>query len=128
MLTLLFITLLLNTNPSIGATSPYSIIVNQDSSEIIITEAPGNGNIPRTQNTVPIKAFLFDGYICVRFSSNLGLIDTIIEEITTGLITHTIIDSSELMTVIPFAYNQGSYTITFSLSSGDIYVGSFVIN
>ena len=75
-----------------------------------------------------MKKILFPIPIYLTFSSNLGYVNVSLEEAYSGLILQTVVDSSTLSAILPFSGDPGEYSITFSLSSGVEYEGSFVID
>ena len=104
-------------------------ISDGDPTDIIIVRGGGTiGDGPRGPVEIPIQGVVFGGSIYLTFSSNLGYVDVSLEEAYSGLILQTVVDSSTLSAILPFSGDPGEYSITFSLSSGVEYEGSFVIN
>ena len=106
--------------PSYATAEDYPII-------IVIGGGSVNGDGPRGPVEVPIQGVVFGGSIVLSFSSNLGQVEVSVSEAAEGLIMSTVVDSSTLSAILPFSGDPGEYSITFSLSTGDEYDGSFVI-
>ena len=121
MFTSLFLSLLLY------ASSPTFSHAQHHQTPTIIEIKDGLGNGPRSSASIPIRGMLLGGTIYLSFSSNLGEVEVSVSEAAEGLIMSTVVDSSTLSAILPFSGSPGEYSITFSLSSGDEYDGSFVI-
>lgn len=87
----------------------------------------GGGEIPRMPLIIPIRGIFWGNTIYLSFSEDLGDVDVTLEEYNDGLILHTVIDTSSPTAIINFSGDSGDYVITFTLSSGDEYVGLFTI-
>lgn len=86
-----------------------------------------NGGIPRLPSIVPISGFVEDGVIHLNFSGDLGNVSVVIEHSDFGIILQTIVDGSNPDAIIPFTETPGEYTIYFTTSGGNSYIGWFSI-
>jgi hypothetical protein len=118
--TLLSLVLLLSAAPAPYGpeTTRLETVSRQSPTEIPITEVGQNGNGPRQQTTIPIRASYFGGTVFVSFLQNLGDVEITIEEQTCGVIIQTVIDSSTLSAAIPLCLSTGNFCIILSLASG----------
>ncbi len=96
-------------------------------SVIIITPGNNLGTPVPNRSSVPIGGSVSEGIIYLSFSDNLGVIAVELSESVNGLILQTVVDSSYLSAAIPFVGAPGEYYITFTLTSGAEYIGTFVI-
>ena len=95
--------------------------------EVVIKGDPNIGNGPRSPMIVPVQAVVYESSIVLTFTDNLGNVEVSVEEAFGGLLLHTFVNSSTLGAVLPFSGGTGEYSITFTLPSGVVYNGSFVI-
>lgn len=86
-----------------------------------------NGGIPRLPSIVPISGFVEDGVIHLNFSGDLGNVSVVIEHSDFGIILQTVVDGSDPEAIIPFLEYPGDYTIYFTTSDGNSYIGRFSI-
>ncbi len=86
------------------------------------------GGVPRMPSLTPIQGVVLGDTIFLSFLDNISVISVEICEFVDGLILQTLVDSSLLSSLIPFGGGPGDYTITFTLSTGLNYIGTFVIN
>jgi hypothetical protein len=86
-----------------------------------------NGGIPRLPSIVPISGFVEDGVIHLNFSCDLGNVSVVIEHSVFGIILQTVVDGSDPEAIIPFLEYPGDYTIYFTTSGGNSYIGRFSI-
>ena len=86
-----------------------------------------NGGIPRLPSIVPISGFVEDGVIHLNFSCDLGNVSVVIEHSVFGIILQTVVDGSDPEAIIPFLEYPGDYTIYFTTSDGNSYIGRFSI-
>lgn len=107
--------------------SAFAQTSNDDPIVIIIKTGEIVGDGPRSPGNIPIEGVVSGGIIYLVFTSNLGNIEVRIDEITYGPLFHTIVDSSDLFAIIPFTLDPGLYYISFTLSSGQEYIGEFTI-
>lgn len=89
---------------------------------------PG-GNNPRSPEEIPVAASFSVSASCIYITilSEVGNIDIELENLTTGEYSLTSVNSSTGSTIIPFSGSSGSWVITFTLASGEEYVGEFEI-
>lgn len=89
---------------------------------------PG-GEIPRSPDEIPVAASFSVSASCIYITvlSDVGNIDIELENLTTGEYSLTFVNSSTGSTIIPFSGSSGSWVITFTLASGEEYVGEFEI-
>jgi len=96
--------------------------------EIVIhTKTPPSGSHPHSPAMVPIRACVFGDTIYLSFSADLGDVDVVLSEESAGVVLQTTVDSSYLSATLPFSGDAGEYTITFTLTTGAVYEGSFVL-
>lgn len=86
-----------------------------------------NGGTPRLPSIVPISGFVEDGVIHLNFSGDLGNVSVVIEHSVFGIILQTVVDGSDPEAIIPFLEYPGDYTIYFTTSDGNSYIGRFSI-
>lgn len=97
---------------------------------VIINDPPlgeNEGGIPRQPSIVPISGFVEDGVIHLNFSCDLGNVSVVIEHSVFGIILQTVVDGSDPEAIIPFLEYPGDYTIYFTTSDGNSYIGRFSI-
>ncbi|MBO7604453.1 MAG: DUF3244 domain-containing protein [Bacteroidales bacterium] len=101
----------------------------QSDGPITINVKVGDGGYegPRMPALIPIQGLVHSDTIYLSFSFDLGDVDVILEEATSGTVLHTVVDASSLYATIPFSGDAGDYTITFTLENGAEYVGSFLL-
>ena len=107
--------------------STFAQTSDDDPIVIIIKTGEIIGDGPRSLGNVPIQGVVSGGVIYLVFAGDYGDIEVSVEELTTGPILHTVVDSSALYAVIPFTTDFGNYYISFTLSSGQEYIGEFSI-
>lgn len=95
--------------------------------EIPIKDMGENGNTPRQLSSIPLSAIIIAGFIQVSFSGDFGYVDINVENTTTGTFSHYQADSGIPSASIPAPSSSGNYSITFTLSSGQVYFGEFTI-
>lgn len=95
--------------------------------EIVVTISGPYGNGPRVPAVIPISGIATNDTIYLFFSTDLGSVDLLVEELSAGMILHTVVNGSYPMAMIPYDGEPGSYTITFTLANGSELTGSFVI-
>ena len=121
LLSILFASLLMwNSKP----VENISYVAN-DPEVIIIKKGGIGGDFPRQPTQVPISGIVTGNTIYLSFSDDLGDVDVTIEEYFDGLVLQTVVDGSFPTAVIPFNYGPGDYVITFTLSAGEEFIGSF---
>lgn len=128
--TLLSLVLLLSAAPAPYGpeTTRLETVSRQSPTEIPITEFGQNGNGPRQQTTIPIRASYFGGTVFVSFLQNLGDVEITVEEQSNGIILQTTVDSSTLSVALPLNMTAGYFCISFSLESGAEYIGHFPVD
>lgn len=104
--------------PQVHAQTPTEIPIHQGENV--------NGG-PRMPAMVPIRACVFGDTIYLSFSADLGDVDVELSKESEGVVLQTSVDSSNLYATLPFSGDAGEYTITFSLTNGAVYEGSFVL-
>jgi hypothetical protein len=109
---------------SIAGTATFATMDDDDPVIIIINNGESLGG-PRTPTQPPIQGVVYGGTIYLGFASDFGTVDVVIDEDMSGLILHTVVDSSNLSAAIPFSEDEGDFRITFTLSSGTVYYGEF---
>lgn len=81
---------------------------------------------PRGPIFNPFTAYLQNNQVVLESSENCGLVAVEIAS-TTGFYYSTVFDTEDGYIVMPISGNVGSYTLTLTMSSGDVFVGSFII-
>ena len=81
---------------------------------------------PRGPIFNPFTAYLQNSQVVLESSENCGLVAVEITS-TTGFYYSTVFDTEDGFIIMPISGNVGSYTLTLTMSSGDVFVGSFII-
>ena len=111
---------LLNDNDDIPTVPPSIIII------IIKTPPPVPGQ-PRSLVQAPIEC-QYNPYmngICATFNQDLGELDVLVENLSTGEYLEGTVDSAEGYVVLPVSSTAGVYNISFVTASGVEYTGEF---
>ena len=101
--------------------------VSQTPVVIIVTTSGDYGGGPRIPAQIPIQGMVMGNTIYLVFQCDLGDIDVELYKDGSGLVWQTSVDSSELSAMLPFNGSSGDYTLTFTMSGGAVYEGSFSI-
>lgn len=103
----------------------------EDPIGIIIGEGGNGGGNPAhyAPALVPIQAVCYQSLsiIVVEFLFDLGSVSVEIENLTTSSYSQTILNATQGGHPILFSGDSGIYEITFTLSNGHIYGGTFEI-
>jgi hypothetical protein len=122
---LLFLTLLCFT-PLIKAQTG-----NGDPTEIILGEGGSHdeGRNHRSPSVIPIEAsyFAFSSSLLLTFNNDLGSVIILVENQTSGWYFQTQINAISGSQLLPISGDVGLYEITFTLSDGHEYIGTFEI-
>lgn len=116
---------------SLGAMERFSVEEPSFCSDtsIVIDPLPGVSPVtgPRSKVMIPIAASYDSATFSVylSFKSNIGEIEVEVLNSTTGSYTSAFVDTQFLYSVIPITLGSGHYIITFTLSSGQQYQGTF---
>ena len=97
---------------------------------IIIGEGDFGGSpIIRSPGSVPIEAAYYPSlsFILVNFDYDLGSISVKIECLTTGAYSQVLLNATQGVHPFLISGDTGIYEITFTLSDGHTYIGSFEI-
>lgn len=84
--------------------------------------------VHRSPEQVPIECASLSSSILVTYLSALGSVSIELENLTTGEYDQTVVNALPGSSVLPFSGTSGTWTITFTLSSGIIYYGVFFVN
>lgn len=102
-----------------------------DDPVIIFVGESGIGDTPiiRSPALIPISACYYSSLstILVSCSVDLGLMTVEIENVTTGTHSQTLIDATQGVHAFAISGDAGIYEITFTLTGGHEYIGSFEI-
>lgn len=101
--------------------APPSIII------IIIKTPPPVPGQPRSLVQAPIEC-QYNPYmngICATFNQDLGELDVLVENLSTGEYLEGTVDSAEGYVVLPVSSTAGVYNISFVTASGVEYTGEF---
>ena len=93
---------------------------------IVDPNAPG-AEVVHRDSCVPIICTLSANCLSVTFLESLGQISVEIENHTTGEYNQTVVNAQIGSTVFPISGITGNWSITFTLTNGTIYQGSFNI-
>jgi len=110
----------LNDNDDVPTVPPSIIII------IIKTPTPLPGQ-PRSLVQAPIEC-QYNPYmngICTTFNQDLGELDVLVENLSTGEYLEGTVDSAEGYVVLPVSSTAGVYNISFVTASGVEYTGEF---
>ena len=102
-----------------------------DPTEIIITEGGKDmgGSGYHAPALIPISAE-YDSSLCsivLEFLYDLGSVTVSLENQTTGATSQTVINALQGSQFFPISGDVGVYEITFTLSNGRVYIGTFEI-
>ena len=112
---------------SVATIPTFSQPHSDDPVVIIVKTGENNGDGPRSLGIAPIQGVVSGGVIYLGFAGDFGEVEVSVDELINGPILNTMVDSSDLFAIIPFTTNPGDYHITFTLSSGQEYVGEFSV-
>ncbi len=93
---------------------------------IVSPEDPDLPDAPRGPVYNPFTAYLLNNQVVLESSENCGLVTVEITS-TTGFYFSTVFDTEDGFIVMPVSGNVGSYTLTLTMSSGDVFTGIFTI-
>lgn len=116
----------------IAAFLPKTCLADDENTTIILIEqTSGFGDTPiiRSPDSIPIQAVYYPAIstIVVNFLNNLGSVSVEIESLITGSYSQTNINATQGVHLFVISGDDGVYEITFTLSDGHVYTGSFVI-
>lgn len=98
---------------------------------LIIGEGGTNNGDPfhRSSGEIPIEASYYSSLsmFLLNFSYDLGSVSIEIENLTTGAYSQTVINATQGAHPLVIAGTAGVYEITFTLTNGVVYIGSFEI-
>ena len=103
----------------------------EDTIPIIIDDGNYDGGpIIRMPGTIPIEATYYPSLssVLVRFAYDLGSISVEIENLTTGAYSQAMVNATQGVHPFLISGDIGVYEITFTLSDGHTYIGSFEID
>ena len=105
------------------------LCAKEETKDIPIRSSNPDGLIFRSPVEEPILCSVDTDalYISVSFLLDLGYVTIEVENTTTGEYASSVVNSALLYSILPFTGSSGNWRITFTLSSGDIYVGEFEI-
>lgn len=120
--------------PSLIFASPLSVIDKDDDTIappsiiiIIIKTPPPVPGQPRSLVQAPIEC-QYNPYmngICTTFNQDLGELDVLVENLSTGEYLEGTVDSAEGYVVLPVSSTAGVYNISFVTEAGVEYTGEF---
>ena len=120
--------------PSLIFASPLSVIDKDDDTIappsiiiIIIKTPPPVPGQPRSLVQAPIEC-QYNPYmngICATFNQDLGELDVLVENLSTGEYLEGTVDSAEGYVVLPVSGTAGLYNIAFVTETGVEYTGEF---
>lgn len=97
---------------------------------IVINESPGHvsGTPHRTQGQIPISGYVDTtiGVVFLSFSSSCGTVIATFSNLSTGDYYQATLNGNGCV-MIPAILSDGSWQVTFSLSTGAEYIGKFEI-
>ena len=99
-------------------------------SVIIITPGNNLGTPVHNRSTVPIEATYSSSLSSIIFSFNtdIGNVEVVVSNSCDGETFRGIINAYEAPACIPISCHEGLYTVSFSLSNGELYYGEFVFD
>ena len=105
-----------------------SIVSSSETKEILIShESTEPEGAPRSLGAI-IEAYYDTDLLCVcAYLSNAGI------SVSVGIVNQTTNESEEYVisgsgsSALPISGNPGYWTITFTLQSGDVYIGEFIL-
>ena len=102
---------------------------DDDVIEIDVNSLPATNGPKRTPAISPISAACHVNlsFIEVNFLFDLGDVDIVVTNLSSGSSSAFNVHSSIQNTFIPFVFTPGYHTIVFTTSAGAIYSGCFVI-
>ena len=107
---------------------PFSAKGDGPATPIIVSPQSSNGTVlHRDLSSVPILCMREGDCLEVIFLENLGSVSVEIENQTTGEYTQTVVNALAGSMLFPISGTAGLWTITFTLSSGGQYYGTFNI-
>lgn len=99
--------------------------------EVIILDGGSGEGTPghRSPGFVPIMATYYPSLsgIQLNFSLDLGAVTVVVENLTSGSISQTLIYAAQGTQFLPVSSISGSYGIAFILPDGHIYLGTYEI-
>lgn len=102
-----------------------------DPIDIVIGDGGSLGGSPAhyAPALIPVSAAYYPslGSILLEFRYDLGSVTVTLENQTTGVSSCSVINAVQGTQLFPISGNTGVYEITFTLSNGRVYVGSFEI-
>lgn len=102
-----------------------------DPEDILIVEGGSTGGVPiyHAPALIPIQAAYdsFHSTIMVLFQYDLGSVSVEIENQTTSEYSQTLVNATQGVHPFVISGHAGIYEITFTLSNGQVYQGSFEI-
>ena len=98
-----------------------------DTSLIPVRSIRQGGEILRSPAQIPLMCAVDTDIPCifVSFLDDLGDVDIVLENQTTGEYSLTSVDSATGGAIIPFSGSSGTWIIIFTLVSGDVFEGEF---
>lgn len=116
----------------IAAFLPKTCLADDENTTIILIEqTSGFGDTPiiRSPDLVPIEAVYYPAIstILVEFHNDLGSVSVEIGNLTTGAYSQTTVNATQGVYPFLITGDEGVYEITFTLSNGQVYLGSFEI-
>lgn len=105
-----------------------NLLQANDGTPIIIRVEPSGGHINRSQEEVPITCYVDAdaGYLVVSFSGSIGNVSIDIDNTTTGESSSSVVPGFGT-SILYFSGTSGSWIVTFTLSTGEVYYGEFNI-
>ena len=105
-----------------------SIVSSSETKEILIShESTEPEGAPRSLGAI-IEAYYDTDLLCVcAYLSNAGI------SVSVEIVNHTTNETEEYVipgygsSALPISGNPGYWTITFTLQSGDVYIGEFIL-
>ncbi len=102
-----------------------------DPTEILINEGGQDtgGSGYHAPALIPISAAYYASFtsLVLDFRYDLGSVTVALENQTTGAASQTVVNAIQGAQLFPIAGDAGVYEITFTLSNGRVYVGTFEI-
>lgn len=123
----LFIIILLAVTLGATATPIVDPVKDGDVTEIIII--PGEGSLGnRSPVSIPISGYVDTvlNMVFLQFSSPCGTVNATFSNLSNGDFLETSFNGTGSV-MIPAVLSAGSWFVTFSLSDGSEYVGSFIM-
>jgi len=102
-----------------------------DPTVIVVGNSGGHGgeNPHHAPIVIPIQAAYYSSIttIVVDFLDDLGNVSVEIENLTTGAYSQTMINATQGVHPFIISGDSGVYEITFALTNGQVFIGSFEI-